>query len=231
MANHVWRLGFASSMAAILTLSSLLVRGQPTTSTEQIVASDQVAFFCKDIYDPASDSKIPATLVWVPGRKGNIRIIGWKSEFFARFGWNPQQRCEEVTSKFQALYDKGQLKYLTTGEAQGYPIVCALEQENDSCDETRQLFTLKPHDNPNQVLRRLMDILKGKAGDILLQNSGGATLVPIPKLFQRAPITDREAPCRSRSAGSEVTPTPKDPDAPTQTDSAGPQWQVCPPSR
>lgn len=232
MAADVRQWSFTLALTIPLTLSSLPVLGQPTPSSEQIVATNQVAFFCKDIYDPASGTKIPATLVWVPERKGNVRIIGWKSEFFSQFGWDPKKRCNQVTSKFQAFYDRGQLKYLTTGYAKedpdkGYPIVCALKQENDACDSSRQLFTLKPHDDPTQVLLQLLDILQGKTSDMLLQSSDGETLVPIPEFFRRAPISDQVPPCHPQATSEEA-----DPKAPTNRDSAGsqavPQWQVCP---
>lgn len=226
--HHLWRWGITSAMTAILSLSSLPVWGQTSTPQEQQASPDQVTFFCKDVHDPASGKKIPATLVWVPQRQGNIRIIGWKSEFFSRFGWNPQKRCAEVTPKFQQFYDAGQLKYLTTGYSNGYPIVCALAQENDACESSRQLFTMKPHDNPNQLLHQLMDILKGKTADMLLQNSGGETLVPVPEFFRRAPITDRTPPRRRKSAGSQVKPTEAERQAPSPGSSTETQKQDNP---
>jgi hypothetical protein len=196
MMHHLRHLGFTSALTATLALSSLPAWGQTPASQGQTVAPDQVTFFCKEIHDPASGTKIPATLAWVPQRQGNIRIIGWKSEFFSR--WNPQSRCDAVTPKFQTFYDAGQLKHLTTGYADGYPIVCALSQDNDACDQTRQLFTLKPHDNPNQILYQLMDILTGKTAAMLLQSAGGETLVPISELFRLAPITDRIPPSSTK---------------------------------
>lgn len=210
MKDHLWRWGLTSAMTATLSLSSLPVWGQTPASQTPTASPDQVTFFCKEVYDPASGSKIPATLVWIPQRQGNIRIIGWKSEFFSRFGWNPQKRCAAVTPKFQQFYDAKQLQYLTTGYSNGYPVVCALAQENDACDSNRQLFTMKPHDNPNQLLHQLMDILKGKTADMLLQNSGGETLVPVPELFRRAPITDRTPPRRRKSAGTQMQSKPDD---------------------
>lgn len=210
MTHHLWRWGVTSAIAATFSLGSLPVWGQTPTSQEQAASPEQVTFFCKAVYDPASGAQIPATLVWIPQRQGNIRIIGWKSEFFSRFGWNPQKRCAAVTPKFQQFYNAGQLKYLTTGYVQGYPIVCALAKEDDACGSNRQLFTMKPHDNPNQLLHQLMDILKGKTADMLLQNSGGETLIPMPEFFRRAPITDRTPPRRRKSAGTQMTPTSGD---------------------
>lgn len=159
---------------------------------------NRITFFCREVFDRASGTKIPATLAWVPGRGGNVRLIGWKSEYFSK---RSPVRCAEVTQKFQKAYDEGRFNYLTTGRAKGYPIVCAISRTDDPCDGNSQLFTVKPHDNPDLVLQQLMDILEGKTSDMLLQSSGDKTYVSMTEFFAKAPIADRDAPCDTRSAG------------------------------
>ena len=202
-----WRWGVTSTFSALLVLGTLPSWAQTNTPVEPSEASpppEEITFFCREIHDWGSGSKIPATLVWIPERQGNIRLIGWKSEYFSKYGWTPQQRCDLVTDKFATLHKDGQLKFLTTNYINGFPVICALAQENEVCDGSRQLFTLKPHDNPSQVLKQLVDIVRGKSGDILLQNSGGKTLVPVPELFKKAPVKDRVPPRRRKSAGTQV---------------------------
>ena len=189
---------------ALVSLTTAIVTANIAPSFSQSAAPDQVTFFCKEVYDRASGEKIPATVAWVPGRQGNVRIVGWKSEYFLKKGWNAQKRCEEVTPKFQKAYDEGRLNFLTTGTAGGYPIICAVAQQGESCDSIAQLFTIKPHDNPDLVLQQLMDILEGKTSDMLLQSSGNQIYVSVPEFFRKAPITDRDAPC-STSAGPQQT--------------------------
>ncbi|MHC5833119.1 MAG: COP23 domain-containing protein, partial [Nostoc sp.] len=92
-----------------------------TTSESQ---PNKVTFFCRQIFDKASGENIPATVAWVPERQGNIRFIGWKSEYFNKSGWTPEKRCEKVTTKFQESYDQGRLNYLTYGIFNGSPIIC-----------------------------------------------------------------------------------------------------------
>jgi hypothetical protein len=150
------------------------------------------------VFDRASGGKIPATLAWIPQRSGNVRIIGWKSEYFSK---RSPVRCEEVTKKFQEAYNQGRFNYLTTGRAKGYPIICSVSRSGDPCDGNSQLFTLKPHDNPDLVLQQLMDILEGKSSDMLLQNSGDKTYISMTEFFAKAPLADRDAPCGTRSAG------------------------------
>jgi Circadian oscillating protein COP23 len=170
----------------------------------QTKGPEQVTFFCKEVFDQASGQKIPATLAWIPERQGNIAVIGWKSQYFAKKGWNAKKRCEDITPKFQQAYDAGRLQYLTTGISSGYPVVCAIAKQEDDCNTTSQLFTLKPHDQPDLVLQQLMNVLTGKASDMLLQSSDGKIFVSIKEFFKRAPIVDKDTdvPCKIRSAGA-----------------------------
>jgi hypothetical protein len=164
----------------------------------------QITFFCKDVYDQASGQKIPATFAWIPERQGNITVVGWKSQFFAKRGWNAQKRCADITPKFQQAFDSGRLQYLTTGASSGYPVVCAIAKQEDACNGTSQLFTLKPHDQPALVLQQLTDVLTGKASDMLLQSSDGKTYISMQEFFKKAPLADKDtdAPCKVRSAGT-----------------------------
>jgi hypothetical protein len=194
-----YTLSLALTSAIALPLLSLTL---PAVS--QTKGPAQITFFCKDVYDQASGKKIPATFAWIPERQGNITVVGWKSQYFAKKGWNAQKRCADITPKFQQAYDAGRLQYLTTGISSGYPVVCAIAKQEDACDSTSQLFTLKPHDQPDLVLQQLMDVLTGKASDMLLQSSDGRIYVFIKEFFKKAPIVDKDTdvPCKIRSAGA-----------------------------
>lgn len=196
--NH-YTLSLALTSAIALPILSATL---PALSETQGPA--QITFFCKDVYDQASGQKIPATFAWIPERKGNIAVIGWKSQYFAKRGWNAKNRCDEITPKFQEALKAGRLQYLTTGTSSGYPVVCAIAKQEDACDSTSQLFTLKPHDQPDLVLQQLMDVLTGKASDMLLQSSDGKTFVSIQEFFKKAPLadSDTDAPCKVRGAGA-----------------------------
>jgi hypothetical protein len=142
-------------LACVGLLATVLLGGI-APGFSQSTTPNRVTFFCKEVFDRASGGKIPATLAWIPERSGNVRIIGWKSEYFSK---RSPVRCTEVTQKFQKAYDEGRFNYLTTGRVKGYPIICAISRTDDPCDGNSQLFTLKPHDNPDLVLQQLMDIL------------------------------------------------------------------------
>jgi Circadian oscillating protein COP23 len=197
MNRYTLSLALTSAIALPLLSVTLPAVSQPK-------GPDQLTFFCKEVYDQASGQKIPATFAWIPERQGNITVVGWKSQYFAKKGWNAQKRCADITPKFQQAYNAGRLHYLTTGASSGYPVVCAIAKQEDACDSTSQLFTLKPHDQPTLVLQQLMDVLTGKASDMLLQSSDGKTFVSMQEFFKKAPLADSDidAPCKVRSAGA-----------------------------
>jgi hypothetical protein len=191
-------LGIIFSSAIIAALPPSPVASQPTAPTE-------VTFFCRETFDPASNKKIPITYAWVPERNGNIAIIGWKSEFFSKYNMSPSDRCKEATKKFQTAYQNQQLNYLSAGTINGYPVVCGVAEPNDLCTSANELFKLKPHDRPNDVLRQLVDVLEGKTSDMLQQSSSDQIYLPIKKLLKEGSLAqDRDAPCRQKSGGAEA---------------------------
>ncbi|MGR3279158.1 COP23 domain-containing protein [Acaryochloris marina NIES-2412] len=208
----------AGVFATVIFLHSLPSQAQTSEAPKTPL------FFCKEVFDPASGEQIPATLVWIPERKGNIRLIAWKSEFFSDFGLTPQDRCSKVTQKFQKRYDAGQLDFLGASHVKGYPVVCGLSQAEkkqigktaDICNEDNQLFTLKPHDDPDYLLKKLTDILEGKSADLLYQSTNsGKTLIPVPEFFRRVVITDDQPPKRRKDGGTYWAPPSLVPDGQT----------------
>ncbi|MCM1981543.1 COP23 domain-containing protein [Lyngbya confervoides] len=180
--------------------------GKTAVVQETLLDPKQLHFYCKEVQDPTSPgNKIVSTVVWVPERQGNVRLVGWKSEYFSSAGFDPAKRCEAVSPKFQQAYEQGRL-LLTAGHLGGYPVVCGVKDKSESCNRENQLFTLKPHDRPMEVLLRLADILEGKSSDMLLQNSGGDRFIEIKKWLKKGPIVDRDAP-RTVTGGTHFAPS------------------------
>lgn len=182
-------------LTALTSLASLSVSiypgfGQSTTSESQ---PNKVTFFCRQIFDKASGENIPATVAWVPERQGNIRFIGWKSEYFNKSGWTPEKRCEKVTTKFQESYDQGRLNYLTYGIVHDSPIICGLANQGETCNSSNQLFSIKSDSDPELILQRLTDIFKGTAsvspnGPPILQSSGEQVYIAVQEFFKKTPL-------------------------------------------
>jgi hypothetical protein len=105
----------------------------------------------------------------VDTRRGRIELIVWQSNFFQGSGWDPQSRCEEVSSRFQQFSDTGELRYVTTGKINGYNVICVADSERPQqniCQNNGLLITLEPNDNPEQVKNELFDVaarIRGQA--------------------------------------------------------------------
>ncbi len=188
-------------LASLINLAIFDVQNLPISAQTESSRSDEVSFICGQIFDPASEDYIPATLAWIPQRKTHIQIVGWKSEYF---GISNQKRCDIVTEKFAEAYQQGRLNFLTTGQNNGLPIICAIDSEEGACNGNSQLFTLKPHNDPNLVLGKLIDILEGDASTVLYQSSeSDRTVVSVTELFNKAqPLTK----CPKGSPDNVVSP-------------------------
>jgi hypothetical protein len=156
-----------------------------------------VTFHCPK---PESSKDISTTLVWVPNRRGNIALITWQSEYFAPRE-KLQQRCEIVTEKFQKAFDRGQLKYLTTGIVNKYNVVCGVAENDDKCNAQNQLFNLKPTDDPAEALGKLIDASEGKESGPLREGGGEDNYFDVEAiLYQTGNIKNKRIP-KSRGAG------------------------------
>ncbi len=134
---------------------------------------------------------LPTTVAWIPEKRGHIRIVIWKSEIF--LGWKPEQRCQNVSPKFQKFYENSSLNYLTNGKVKGYPVICAVATEGDKCSRDNQLFQLKNEQGSELVIYRLVNALEGGgATDSLYQSSGKQRYVSISEVLLKAPIIEQE---------------------------------------
>lgn len=143
----------------------------PDARYETVASNSQegVTFSCSQAIDPANGQTIPTTVATIPQRQETINLIFWKSEHFA--AWQPQSRCETVSPKFQTFYRDGRLRYLTHGTINGYPVICAVVDEGETCNGDNQLFQVKPNEDPQLVLRQLMDVVEGKVDEKVIYQS------------------------------------------------------------
>jgi Circadian oscillating protein COP23 len=134
-------------------------------------AQTEGKFYCGQAYDSIGKANIPATLMSSPRRAKPIVVILWKSEYFGK-EYNPKQRCNKVSPKFQAAYTSGRLEYLKVGIDRKQSIVCAVKTQSDPCNNASMLFTLKSFGNSSNELSALMgNIEGGEAGPDIYQSS------------------------------------------------------------
>lgn len=197
LADAIFRkiLSKGSSLIA-LSLISISLLHESSHAEVQIKQSnnpnpikDRVNFYCGNILDDETGEEIPATVAYVPQRKTNVPIIGWKTYIP---DWDAQRRCETVSPKFQTFYEDGRLNYLTTGKKNGYDIICAAMQPEQSCADQDQLFQVNNSNDPEAVLKAMVGIIEGNASPtILFQSSGEKIYVSVEELLNAAsPIED-----------------------------------------
>ena len=93
-------------------------------------------------------------------------MIRWVSSNWGS-SWTPMSRCQAVSKQFQIAYESGNLEFITHGQKNGYPIICATNVANGPC--VVQLFTLKAGDDPEAVLAEIFDIRGGLTSRVLEQ--------------------------------------------------------------
>ncbi|AKG24287.1 hypothetical protein IJ00_25860 [Calothrix sp. 336/3] len=99
---------------------------------------------------------VPMTVAYSPdGRK--VAMIRWLSNNYFSTDWNALRRCTEVSRRFQKSYDNGTLRFITAGNLNNQPVICATTKRNQPCTENNLLFTLRPGTNPKTALNQLMD--------------------------------------------------------------------------
>lgn len=123
-----------------------------------------VRFFCGT--GEYRGRNVPATIVENPELNEEIIVILWKldNDYFGE-KYPPQKRCKIVSERFQNIYDKGGLKYIVpTLESwvpnQEIPVVCGVKQMMSSCNNEDLLFTLESKDDPNLVVKDLINSLE-----------------------------------------------------------------------
>ena len=186
-------MNFKSLLTVFLATATLAISAPIFSQTANPSAGGSVSFSCQNIFEPGSETKIPATVAWVPQRSQNVPIVYWKSEFFSAADWNPQARCEEVTPKFQANYDSDRLNYLTNGMNGPYPVICAAITDNgEICNGDNQLFQLKRKAEGNLAIAKLMNIFEGGVAEPLYQNSGSQAYVSFNEFLLKAPAIEEQ---------------------------------------
>lgn len=119
---------------------------------------------------------VPTTFVSTQDGK-QVPLIYWISDYFR--GVTPQQRCQQVSYRFQRSYDNGTLRYIKTGILKKEPVVCATAEKNAACTNKNLLFTLKRGSNPDATARQLFDRRALAAGNATNQSRGDTSNDPV----------------------------------------------------
>ncbi len=138
------------SMKLSLSVLTLIVLG--SLNPLRPAQAQSISFICN-----GDSSNTPTTYAQTPD--GNIPVFKWTSNFF-RPPYTPARRCSEVSDRMNRFYSAGRLDYLTSGVVNRQPVICA----GQSCSQDNVLITLKPGQNPNQVLQEIENNRSGAGG-------------------------------------------------------------------
>ncbi len=166
---------FKTIVTTVTTTSALLTFSLIAPST--VEARPKSNFFCKQDNNG----------VWTTFTKNNLHnipIVRWTKTINRR--WNPQTRCQEVSKRFNSLYDNGWLNDLTSGEINNQNVICGVRRTGDRCTNRNILLTINTGDEPDYILKKMFD-LQARARGKTIYLSGNKCFENIDDYQQNVP--------------------------------------------
>jgi hypothetical protein len=162
---------------------------------------------------------VPTTYVKV-GSNERKPVIRWVSRYSSGSGYTPQQRCLEVTKRFNTLDARPRgIDIITTGYLNGLPVIYSPSHGRERANSSNLLFTLKRGENATQKIAQLFDIRAGASSSPLFESSSDSVIVYFNKFLENAPVETNLA------TGSSPSPLPEtSPEQPPQKPSGGSVW-------
>ena len=127
--------------------------------------------------------------------RGRVTLINWANEFSP--DWAPQKRCSTVSNRFQKFLDRGNLKYIRTGQVNEQPVLCVANARGGICPDDNVLITLQQGTDPEEVLIRLVDFRRSVSGQTLTLSaddagfySDGEFYVDLDKFLEAVPAAN-----------------------------------------
>ena len=187
---------FVKQWATIGCFSLAIISGL-THHTQAQQSRRRASFFC------GTDGGEPATIARLPQNNGNTipkTLIIWKINDFK--GYPPEKRCRLVSQKFQDNQNTGHLKYIVSGKANSWPVLCASKQNYDyivDCPNSNVLMTLLQGDDSQEMIRKLEGLNTGDSNAPLIHSSdkalvsnGNLQAINVNKWIDNSPETDIE---------------------------------------
>jgi Circadian oscillating protein COP23 len=151
---------------------TLLLISRDFHATPTLAETEKVAFYCGRTQD---DNLYPATMIGVSGRdREPWTIVVWKNK---AGNVTPQQRCDTVSRRFQAAWDRHEFNHLIAGtEAKsGRGLICAVRDRNSTCDASKMLFTVNNRQNAREIIQGLYEGMR-KTGNPTYQASSNESI-------------------------------------------------------
>ena len=165
---------------------------------------------------------VPTTYV-IYGKVGSNErkaVIRWVSGYSSGSGYTPQQRCLEVTKRFNTLDARPRgIDIITTGYLNGLPVIYSPSHGRERANSSNLLFTLKRGEDATEKIQQLFDLREGSRTEPLFESSSDSVIVYFNKFLENAPVETNLA------TGSSPSPLPEtSPEQPPQKPSGGSVW-------
>ncbi len=184
---------FASILVAFATTA------MPALS--QSKPAKKVEYFCQ------TSNGVPVTFARTP--KETVEMIRWQSRFFSRSGYTPEQRCQEVTVRFQKHSDQGNLRYITTGKINNQNVMCVAPNKGGGCRADGLILTFEPHDDPQKVLVEIFNVSTRVSKTPVLRGQKQKVYIDVDEFLSNAassrqatPQTEATKPVNTGNGGS-----------------------------
>ena len=147
-------------------------------------------------------------------------VIRWVSRYSSGSGYTPQQRCLEVTKRFNTLDARPRgIDIITTGYLNGLPVIYSPSHGREPANSSNLLFTLKRGEDATEKIQQLFDLREGAGTDPLFESSSDSATVHFNKFLENAPVETNPA------TGSSSSPAPgTSPEQSPQKPSGGSVW-------
>ena len=106
----------------------------------------------------------------------------WYPSSFDRAGWTPQKRCTTISQKLDAIRQKGELNYLTTGTVARQSVICAVDKPSVPCNSRNMIMTLEREQNPRETLLALVQVQPSTKG--VSEAGKGRVLINVPVVME-----------------------------------------------
>ncbi len=139
------------SVLTVITVIGSLTFSYQSVQSQTRPNPGERGFWCD------TSGKIPMTLY--QNAEGKVeKWIEWRSYVFNNLGYNPVNRCREVSKNFETQRQTGKLKYITFSIKNKLPVVCAALSK-ERCDGI--LLTLPSQKQVVPVMSKLLALIEG----------------------------------------------------------------------
>jgi hypothetical protein len=178
----------------ILLSASAIATTSITLSPKVVQAESRVQFVCSQSFNRNDGRRYPTTVAWT--KRGKVAIIQWTKAWTNKI--TAQQRCEEVSSRFEQAYNKGTLNFITNGTMNGQRVICTTSESGRACETllmTLRSEDLRPKDKSLTILNTLKDLLNGRlTQQPPIQHSSGVPQiyyeVDMEQFLQESPVME-----------------------------------------